>query len=268
MRVLCSSLILISLAAGLRAQTGPQVPELVAFDLAMVRLMNQYNVPGGALAITKNGQLLFARGYGFADTANNIAVQPDSMFRIASLSKPLTATAILTLVQDGKLSLDDKAFSILSDITPPPGVTPDPRLKNITVAQLLQHSGGWDDTVTPDPGWIPDQVAASLGTQAPASSTDMIRYMLGQKLDFTPGTQYAYSDFGYTVLGRIIEHVSGMSYEQYVRTKVLLPAGITGMRIGNTLPQGQLPKEVKYYDTADPMVPSVFPYVSGNVPVP
>ncbi|MBS1859792.1 MAG: serine hydrolase, partial [Acidobacteria bacterium] len=88
------------------------------------------------------------------------------------------------------------------------------------------------------------------------------RYALGQPLQFDPGTKYGYSNFGYAVLGRIIERVTGMSYEQYVRTNVLAPMGISGMRIGQTLPQGQQPNEVKYYPL-DP-APSVFPDSPAN----
>src|SRR5579884_4463716 len=98
MRVLSSSLVALSLATALNAQTGTPVPSLAAFDQAMTQVMSQYNVPGGALAITANGKLVLARGYGFANTANNTPMQPDSLFRIASLSKPITATAILLLV--------------------------------------------------------------------------------------------------------------------------------------------------------------------------
>jgi uncharacterized protein (TIGR03437 family) len=268
MRVSIGAFISLAVTAGLQAQTGTPVPQLAAFDQAMNQLMTQYNVPGGALALTRNGHLVFARGYGYADTSAKTPVQPDSVFRIASLSKPLTTVAILTLVTEGKLNLDDDAFQILSNINPPPGSTPDPRLKNITVRELLQHSGGWNDSVSPDPVFMPDAVAATLGTQAPASSDDMVRYMMGQPLNFTPGTQYVYSNFGYLVLGRIIEQITGMKYEQYVRTHVLLPAGVTAMRIGNTLPVGKLPNEVNYYDTFDKLTQSVFPFISAQVPVP
>src|SRR5579884_706428 len=268
MRLLRSSLMLLSLAAGSHAQTGTAVPDLAAFDQAMSGLMSKYNIPGGALAVTRNGKLVFARGYGYADSSKKTPVQPDSMFRVASLSKPLTAVAILTLVQEKKLNLDDSAFGILSDITPPPGTTPDPRLKNITARMLLQHSGGWDFNSSPDPAFTPDGIAAALGTQAPASAMDMVRYEMGQKLDFDPGTKFVYSNFGYTVLGRIIEKVSGMSYEQYVRTHVLLGAGVGDMRIGNTLAVGQLANEVRYYDMVDPMVASVFPFITQQVSLP
>jgi uncharacterized protein (TIGR03437 family) len=90
--------------------------------------------------------------------------------------------------------------------------------------------------------------------------------MRGQPLQFTPGTQYAYSNFGYAVLGRIIEAVTGMSYEQYVRENVLAPMGISEMRIGQTLPQGQLPNEVKYKSPGN--ANSVFPDVASPVPSP
>jgi len=268
MRFRCSSLIVVLTSAALHAQTGTAVSSLATFDQAMTSVMSQYGVAGGALAITRNGHLVFARGYGMADTASKTPVQPNSVFRLASLSKPITVAATLMLVQQGKIGLDDSAFSYLTDLKPPPGATPDPRLKSITIRELLQHSGGWDDTISPDPIFMPDAIAQALGVQAPASSDDIVRYMLGQKLDFDPGARYAYCNFGYLVLGRIIERVSGMKYEQFVRTHVLLPAGITQMRVGNTLQVGKLPNEVTYYDTFDPKKPGVFPFMNDPVSAP
>src|SRR5215469_13092928 len=124
------------------AITGQSAPTLSPFDELMVSLMEKYGLPGGQLAVTQNGRLVLAHGYGVADSTTQ--VQPDSLFRIASLSKQFTSVAILQLVQQGKLSLDEPAFAILSDIQPIPGAVEDPRLARITIRNLLQHSGGWD----------------------------------------------------------------------------------------------------------------------------
>jgi len=120
-------------------------------------------------------------------------------------------------------------------------------LKQITIRQLLHHSGGWDRDISFDPMFQSVKIAKAFGKKPPAEPLDIIRYMRGQKLDFDPGTQYAYSNFGYSLLGRIIEQASGMSYEQYVRNKVLKPLGIRSMRIGRTLPEGRSDGEVRYY---------------------
>ena len=108
-----------------------------AFDRLVPELMHRYNLPGGALAIVKDGRLVFARGYGLADIQNQEPVQPDSLFRIASLSKQVTAVAALKLVEDGKLDLDENAFEILSDFKGPEGASRDSRIDQITVRHLL-----------------------------------------------------------------------------------------------------------------------------------
>src|ERR1039458_4165670 len=261
-------LFLLSCLAG-GAQTGTSVPALAVYDLFMNTIMAKYNIPGGAIALTQNGRLIFARGYGYADQGNQIQVQPDSRFRIASLSKTITAVTIMHLVEQRKLSLSQPAFALLPDLQAPAWATVDQRIPEITVQELLEHSGGWDDSSSGsnfDPMYNSPIIVQALGCSAPASTENTIRYMLGQPLQFDPGTNYAYSNFGYSVLGRIIERVTGMSYEEYVRTQVLAPMGISQMRIGQSLPQGQLPGEVKYYGAGAPT--SVFPDVASPVSPP
>src|SRR4029078_7729492 len=92
------------------------------------------------------------------------------------------------------------------------------------------------------------QIAAPPGTPAPASAEAIVRFMMGKPLDFTPGSRFAYSNFGYDVLGRIIESVSGKSYEEFVKENILAPAGVTRMQLGRTLYANRLPDEVRYYD--------------------
>jgi len=95
--------------------------------------MEKWNIPGGALEVIQEGEVALARGYGFADIENNKLVQPDSFFRIASISKPITAVAVIKLVEDSNLSLEDSAFIILEDLFPSPGRFGDPRLETVTV---------------------------------------------------------------------------------------------------------------------------------------
>src|SRR5437016_13665515 len=99
-------------------------PPLESFDAAMAAFMKERGAPGGALAVVKDGRLVYAKGYGLADVEANVAVEPESLFRIASVSKPITAVAVLALVRKGKLDLDAKAFGILSLKPRDPG---DPR---------------------------------------------------------------------------------------------------------------------------------------------
>jgi CubicO group peptidase (beta-lactamase class C family) len=110
------------------------------------------------------------------------------------------------------------------------------------------------------------EIAAALGQRPPASARDIIRYMAGQPLQFTPGTQTAYSNFGYCVLGRVIEKVTGQSYLAYVRGAILAPLGIKDVALGRTLPKDGSPREPYYADFTTGL--SVFDRADKEVPAP
>ena len=239
------------------------------FDEEMERFMRERKVPGGALAVVKDRRLVFAKGYGFADRDKQTPVQPQSLFRIASISKSITAVAIMRLMQDGKLSLDAKMLDLIQ-IEPllESGKEFDERHRAITVRHLLQHTGGWDRGKSFDPMFRPVKIAEATGTEAPAGPSAVIRYMLGRRLDFDPGTRYAYSNLGYCILGRIIEKLTGGTYDDYVKRTVLAPCGIHRMRLGCTLDGKQAPDEVRYYSASNGKGRCVFPGVDGEVPWP
>jgi N-acyl-D-amino-acid deacylase len=252
---------------------------MAGLDQVMQGALSKYGVPGAALAVSNNGRLVFARGYGCADQTANTAVQPDSLFRVASVSKTFTAVGILQLVQQGKLSLDAAVFgSILTGYQPLTGKSINPDLLKITVRNLLEHTGGWDRTTTQTFNGVKynepldDLLAAAAkatGHSAPATDADVITVMLSQPVQHAPGTYYAYSNFGYCLLGRIIEQVSGTSYEQYVQQNILKPLGIGRQKLGATLQSDVTNGEVSYYDySGAPLVHSVFPSVPSLVPAP
>ncbi|HYG75720.1 MAG TPA: serine hydrolase domain-containing protein [Planctomycetota bacterium] len=224
--------------------SGVSTPALQPLDNLMVDFVTQYKVPGASLAVTKDNRLVYARGFGCADEATGECVQPQSLFRIASISKPVTAAAIFKLVELGKLSLDAKVFSLLP-LTRNKEFA-DPRLHDITVLHLLQHRGGWDREKSGDPMFKARHIAASLKIESPPGPADIITYMTGMKLDFAPGERYAYSNFGYCLLGRVIEEVSKQPYDVFVREKILAPIGIRRMQLGRTLLDNRVPGEVKY----------------------
>lgn len=249
--------------------TGDYVPELESFDREVIALMERWGVPGGAVAVTKDDRLVYARGFGYANVARGLPVAPDSIFRIASVSKALTATAVLKLVEDGKLSLRDRPFETLADLAPASGAEPDPRLSRITVRDLLNHSAGWDRLRSIDPLFAPRYSATAVDAHSPADAETVIRFMKGRPLEFTPGSRFSYSNFGYSVLGRVIERAAGTSYEDYVRQEILAPLGITRMRIGRSRPADRPPEEVSYYDAPGrTRVRSVFPGDDELVPWP
>lgn len=223
-----------------------------AYDQAITTLMTNYQVPGGAVAVMNNGKLVLARGYGLSDTDNTLIAHPDSLFRIASLSKQITSAAILTLVQNNQLLLTDKPFAILG-FTPDPSGSQTPALANITIEELLQHTGGWSRETgctncgtEGDPMFESESIAAAQGISIPPSCDQIIRYMLSQPVYWTPGTVYDYSNFGYCVLGAVIEKVTGSDYASYTATSVLSPAGAQGIVQGRTI--WPTDREVVYYD--------------------
>jgi N-acyl-D-amino-acid deacylase len=235
----------------------------------MERFMSARKVPGGALAVVKDGRLVYARGYGWADLDRKEPVKPESLFRIASISKPVTSVAIMRLVEAGKLSLDRRITELVTvEPVVPKGKTPDPRLQEVTVRQCLQHTGGWNRDVSGDPMFRSVEIARAVGVPAPARQEAIIRYMFGHPLDFAPGTRYAYSNFGYCVLGRVIEKVSGSGYEEYVQKQVLEPMGIRRMRLGKTLENDRAPGEVRYFTPGNKTGASLFATEPGRVPVP
>jgi CubicO group peptidase (beta-lactamase class C family) len=230
--------------------TGAAVPGLEPFEQSVLDMMHSYGIPGGAVALVRDGKLFYARGFGYADLENKTPVQPDALFRIASVSKPITSAAIMKLVEEGKLELDDRVAPFIAHLTPAPGAIVDPRWEQITIRHLLDHTGGWDRDKANggfDPIDRPAIAAAAVGAPAPASSETLVRYMKGMPLDFNPGEKFAYSNFGYIILGRVIERLSGMPYEQFVRERVLLPVGAKRTRQGKSLMRNALADEVKYY---------------------
>src|ERR1700687_2694150 len=169
---IATSLVVLSLClnVALNGATGLYVPQLSAFDDFMTGLLEKWQIPGAALGVSHNGRLILARGYGAAESRSGESeelVQPDSLFRIAGISKAFTAAAILRLAEDGKLSLDEKVSS------------------NLTVRDLLQMTSRADTDKTFDPSFLTG----------------------------------------------IVEKASGQTYEDYVRSAVLMPVGITGMQI-------------------------------------
>ena len=240
----------------LAATAALAVPRLNAadrfasFDKLMTEFLAEHKVPGAALAVSQKGEIVHSRGFGFANVETKRKVEADSLFRIASISKPITAVAVLQLVDAGKVNLDEPILKFIQ-LKPhlAAGARVDPRWHLITVRHCLHHTGGWDRDKSGDPIGIPWKIANSLGTTVPVPLEDVIRYTMGRPLDTDPGTRFAYSNLGYLLLGRVIETATGRTYEEYVRKEVLAPLGITTMQLGRALPENRAKGEVSYYDS-------------------
>ena len=151
---------------------------------------------GTTIEFTKDGKLIHAKGYGWADVQTETPVKPDTLFGVASLSKTITATAILRLVEQGKLKLDDKAFEIINHIKPPAGARIDPRLHKITVRHLLEHAGGWDAQKSGDPVNWTTQVQAQRGDKTPISAEHLRPGDVSEELNSVVGRRARISRYG------------------------------------------------------------------------
>ncbi|MBK9193958.1 MAG: serine hydrolase [Flavobacteriales bacterium] len=253
------------LAGTARAQTGIAVPSMTACDAAVQDILSTHGVNGASFALAKNGKLVFSRSYGHADLALSETTYPHHLFRLASVSKPITSIAVMLAVQNGQLALSDKVFGPggLLENHVYLGAAPytDMRLHDITVLQLLQHTAGWDRDIdcfpsptSPytwttdgcDPISAPLHITQVLGEANPMDKYMPIAFLMAHGLDHDPGSTYAYSNIGYLVLGVVLESISGMSYEDYVKSNVLEPLGICDMHTGRNLMLDKLEREVEY----------------------
>jgi len=210
----------------------------------MRAFMQARSIPAGALAVARGKKLIFARAYTAPHEA--MLTEPNALFRIASISKPLTATAIMCLVQENRLDLCARVTDILN-LNPLPPEGAHAGLRDVTVLDLLQHLGGWDRHTSFDPMFRDMTIARALDAALPISKKHITTYMSGQALQHAPGTTYAYSNYGYCLLGQIIAHVTQQPYQDYLRQAVLAPLGVHQPRLGRTLPEQRQANEVKYH---------------------
>ncbi|MNJ96774.1 Esterase EstB [compost metagenome] len=222
----------------------------------------KHNIPGASISITHNGQVAYEKGVGVANIETSSPVVSTTPFRIASVSKPITAVAIFKLLEDSgkdiQAALDMPVFGA-NGYLPDFAEIKDNDIYKIRLRDLLQHTGGWNSQFY-DPQFDLYNIAVAMGTTPPADAPTVIRYMLKfRDLDVAPGTEYHYSNFGYNILGRVVEKLSGQPYDQYVRTHVLLPLGVDQMQIGGSRMEDLLPNESRYYDDPrTPLVPSIY----------
>ncbi len=229
------------------------------------RFILRWELNGVSIAIIKDEKLIYAQGFGDADKVGN-KVQPGSLFRVASVSKLITAVAIMKLVEDGRLNLSDKVFG--------PGAVidnqyfrdvRDSKLYNITVRNLLAHSGGWSQRYG-DPAFHSLSIADKVGDTPPATMETYSKYIASRRLSFPPGTQVSYSNMGYMFLGEVISAVSGKSYEDFVREEVLIPNGILDMHIGHSERTYKYPNEVDYFEQRGSL--QIFDFAGQGLKVP
>ncbi len=224
------------------------IEDFEELEAGITRLMEKFDIKGASIAVAKNGRLVFAKGIGYADYEASEPVEPRHMFRVASVSKLITAITIIKMSELKLINLDDKVFGedgILSDSIFLKYV--DPRVEKITIRHLLDHSGGWSRRFG-DHMFMTQHIAREMKTDPPVEVSDIIQFALSKRLHFEPGSLISYSNLGYSILGEVIENISGLDYKDYVRQLILYPLGIQEMRIGRNLECQRFDNEVKYYE--------------------
>lgn len=217
-------------------------------DQQIEAFMKKWNIVGASVAVVKDERLIYTKGFGYADKENNVKVEPKHLFRVASVSKLITATAIMKLVDDGVLNLTDTIFGENGILNQKEFLTiKDQKAKGITVKNLLNHTSGWTNKKG-DPMFQNLAIAKKMKAELPLKTETVIQYVLeNRKLDYKPGRKSVYSNLGYAVLGLVIEKVSKQTYEDYVLSQILNPIGIYDMRLGKSLAEDRYQNEVKYY---------------------
>jgi CubicO group peptidase (beta-lactamase class C family) len=248
MRLRCAfaaaALVICGAAAAEPPMRGGRVPGFEDVERVVIRHMARIGAAAATVAIGRDDALVYARGFGWADRAQTAPVEPDALMRIASVTKPITAAAARRLIARGRLHEDETVLRRLDY-----GVEPaDPRWWMITVRHLIDHRAGWDAHERHDPLFRVDAIARRLRLERPAEAEDIVRYMLREPLQYTPGTRKVYSNFGYCVLGRVIERASGMRYSEYLHAGLLGPSGIEDVFVARN--GVRAPREVEYPEDA------------------
>jgi CubicO group peptidase (beta-lactamase class C family) len=215
---------------------------------ALLKQYHEYGQFSGSILVADGGKVVYKKGFGMANMEWGIPNQPDTKFRIASITKQFTAALVLQLVEEGRIKLDGKLTDYLPDYRKDTG-------EKVTIHQLLNHTSG-----------IPDYKNVSSN---PYSAADFVKKHVSGDLEFEPGSRYKYNNGGYSILGAIIEKVTGKSYETVLRERILKPLGMTNSGYGHhsTL----LEKHASSYEKTPtgyvnaPYIDMAIPYAAGSM---
>lgn len=232
---LADSVLLTALLLGfpVHAARGAALDEAAAaaVERRLMAKMAEEGIPGLSIAIVVNGELAWSRGYGTADLENHVPASPTTAYRTASIGKTLTATAVMQLVEQGKIDLEApvQAYCPAFPAKPWP----------LTTRHLLSHTSG----IRHYGG--PNEEAELFNTVHYARVVDALDSFKDDPLSFEPGTAYQYTSFGYNVLGCVVEGASGDDFLAYMRQRVFAPAGMTRTRDDD--PAALIPRRAEGY---------------------
>jgi D-alanyl-D-alanine carboxypeptidase len=212
------SLLVLSVSASAQGTSDAALRAKV--DSIAMQVLQTTGVPSASVAVVTHGRVAYANAYGAAKLDPRAPATPEMRYAIGSISKQFTATAILLLQQEGKLSLDEHVSKFI------PGLT---RGNEVTIRQLLSHTSGYQDF------WPQDYVMPMM--LLPTTPQAIVDRWAKQPLDFAPGSRWQYSNTNYTIAGMVIEKASGMPFFQFIRTRISQPLGLASASDFDTNPR-------------------------------
>lgn len=221
---------------------------LEKMDRDVTRFLRKWGIKGASLAVSRNDSLIYAKGYGWAEEEKGIRMEPSNILRVASVSKLVTAIGIMKLQEEKRLKLSDKVFGpdgILNDTVYTSSIR-DKKFYKITVEDLLRHRAGFTNRHG-DPMFSTRYIMTGNKLDEAPDHETLLKIILRRGLQYDPGTWQRYSNFGYLLLSMVIEKVSGMDYETFMKKEVLEPAGCFDFHIAGNYYDDKLGNEVKYY---------------------
>jgi CubicO group peptidase (beta-lactamase class C family) len=189
-----------------------------ATDAYIASEMAAEKIPGLALAVVRDAHIIKASGYGFANLEFNVPVKPETLFQTGSVGKQFVATAVMMLVEENKIALDDKLSKYL------PGAPA--KWKNVTIRELLSHTSGIADY-----GGEIDSTPTVINLRQDYTEDELVKRFALLPMNFAPGTSWSYSNTGYVLLGVVIHKVTGEFYGDYLQERIFKPLGMTSTRI-------------------------------------
>lgn len=212
-----SIIILINLIVSidLQAQEKNNIPGLDNYISNIFRILQIDTMPGASVLVSRNGDIIYRKGFGYADIEKKIPVTPDTKFKIGSVSKQFTAVAILKLQEEGRIKTGDKLSKYIPDF---------PRGNEVTIYQLLTHTSGIHD-YNSTPG---------LDMTKPVTPQALLDIIKKLPYDFNPGERYLYNNSGYFILGYIVAQLSGKTLSEYLNETFFKPLGMKNSGIYET----------------------------------
>jgi CubicO group peptidase (beta-lactamase class C family) len=188
-----------------------------AVDAYVARQQSKHGITGASVAIVKDGEVVHCKGYGLANIEHSVPATEQTVYQIASVTKPFTAAAVMMLVEEGLIALTDPITDRIADLPP--------AWQAVTIRHLLDHTSGIKSYTS-----LPDLESRSRRDHSPREVIDLVA---GEPLEFTPGDEFRYNNTGYFLLGMLIEQISGKTYSEFLHERIFQPLGMTQTRLND-----------------------------------